>query len=256
MQAFLIVGLAFVLGWWLLRSAVKSNPQKLAKLVRGGGGAALALAGVVLSLRGGIAVGGPMVLFGLGLLGRELNLNIPGLNVGGFTPAGSARKGQRSTVRTEWLAMELDHDTGAMDGDILAGRFAGRRLSELAMDQLRALRAELAAVGDQSRLLLDAYLDRTHPDWRAAMGADQSASGGAGSANGAGGTGSNGRAAGLGRMTRAEASRILEVPENASEREIRSAHRRLMKKFHPDAGGSDAIAALINQAKDVLLQRS
>ena len=56
-------------------------------------------------------------------------------------------------------------------------------------------------------------------------------------------------------MSRAEARRILEVSENASEREIRSAHRRLMKKFHPDAGGTDAFAAMINQAKDVLLQR-
>ena len=135
-----------------------------------------------------------------------------------------------------------------MDADVLQGQFAGRRLSELSLVQLQALRADAAAMGDQSRLLLDAYLDRAHPDWRAAMGAGQSSQG-----NGAGANGGAGQTAG--RMSRAEARRILEVSENASEREIRSAHRRLMKKFHPDAGGTDAFAAMINQAKDVLLQR-
>ena len=39
----------------------------------------------------------------------------------------------------------------------------------------------------------------------------------------------------------------------ASEADIKEAHRRLMRGAHPDAGGSDWLAARINQARDILL---
>jgi curved DNA-binding protein CbpA len=54
-------------------------------------------------------------------------------------------------------------------------------------------------------------------------------------------------------MSRAEALAVLELKDGATEDQIRTAHRRLMKEFHPDRGGSDYLAAKINQAKDVLL---
>ena len=54
-------------------------------------------------------------------------------------------------------------------------------------------------------------------------------------------------------MGRKEAAEVLGVPENASRDEIVKAHRRLMQRVHPDRGGSDFLAAKINQAKDVLL---
>jgi hypothetical protein len=37
---------------------------------------------------------------------------------------------QSSTVTTAFLRMNLDHDTGTMEGTILRGRFAGMRLEE------------------------------------------------------------------------------------------------------------------------------
>jgi len=54
-------------------------------------------------------------------------------------------------------------------------------------------------------------------------------------------------------MSRAEAFEVLGLPRGASEAEIREAYRRLMRGAHPDAGGSDWLAARINQARDILL---
>jgi hypothetical protein len=55
------------------------------------------------------------------------------------------------------------------------------------------------------------------------------------------------------RMSRDEALRVLGLKAEASNEDIKSAHRRLLKDYHPDKGGTDYIAAKINEAKDVLL---
>ncbi len=54
-------------------------------------------------------------------------------------------------------------------------------------------------------------------------------------------------------MDKRQAADILGVEVDASIDEVRSAHKRLMQKMHPDRGGSDALAKQINLAKDVLL---
>jgi hypothetical protein len=56
-------------------------------------------------------------------------------------------------------------------------------------------------------------------------------------------------------MTREDAYAILGLEKGADERAVREAHRRLMARFHPDRGGSDYLAALINRARDLLLGR-
>ena len=56
-----------------------------------------------------------------------------------------------------------------------------------------------------------------------------------------------------GGMSRDEAYQVLGLQPGATEVEIRAAHRRLMATAHPDRGGSDWIAARLNQARDVLL---
>lgn len=55
-------------------------------------------------------------------------------------------------------------------------------------------------------------------------------------------------------MSDAEARAILGVEPDADEETIRKAHRTMMKKVHPDQGGSDALAAKVQEARDVLLK--
>ncbi len=154
--------------------------------------------------------------------------------------APSASTGGTSHVDTSYFAMTLDHDSGALDGEVRKGAQRGRLLSTLDLPTLLGL---LADCGDDaaSQQVMTAYLDRHHDGWReaAAPRGDHEYS--------AGGTGAQPA------LTRAEAFRILGLQPGADEAAIKEAHHRLMKKFHPDQGGSAWFAARINEARDLLI---
>ncbi len=143
--------------------------------------------------------------------------------------------GQESVVETATLAMRLDHATGAMSGRVLRGAHQGRELAELTLPELLALMADCRAQDPDSLPLIEAWLDRVAPEWREheAHAAPPPAT--------------------SGPMSRAEALSVLGLGEDADAAAIRAAHRRLMQAAHPDRGGSDWLAARINQARDVLL---
>ena len=54
-------------------------------------------------------------------------------------------------------------------------------------------------------------------------------------------------------MKPAEARTVLGLSTGASADEIRAAHRRLIAKVHPDAGGSAGLATRVNAARDALI---
>jgi hypothetical protein len=135
--------------------------------------------------------------------------------------------------------MELDHDTGAMRGRILAGPHEGTSLDALGVATLTGF---LTDIDEESRALLMAYLDRREPRWREDAQGDAAAGG-------------QRSAWSSGKMTEEEAYQILGVQPGASAEDIGRAHRSLMKKLHPDQGGSTYLAARVNEAKDVLLRR-
>jgi hypothetical protein len=215
-----------------------ANPRKLAAVIRKTGGvAALAAAGFLI-VRGAFPLAIPLAVFGLALIGRG-----SGFGLGG--PFGSARKtpGQKSHIRTERLEMELDHDSGHMEGKCLSGRFAGRALSTLSDREVMELLDELHQDGAPEAAVMEAYLDWRLPGWRDQdSGSAEQAKPGRGRARG-------------NRMSAEEAHAVLGVAPDASEEDIRQAHRRLMMKMHPDQGGSTYLAARINEAKEVLLGR-
>jgi DnaJ-domain-containing protein 1 len=228
----LLIAGAIVMGaYWFLRTLANAPPAKVAGLIRQLGGLALIGLAGLLAIRGGYVAAVPLFVVGLGLMGYS--------EIARSSFDWSQRKqGRRSRVTTSLLAMELDHDTGAMDGEIVAGSFKGRRLSGLAESELKTLHAECSASADQSRALFEAWLDRTRPGWRDNWGAQRSKA----------------RPQPSTAMGRDEALAVLGLKSGATADAIRAAHRRLMKELHPDRGGSDYLAAKVNQAKDVLLQ--
>lgn len=139
--------------------------------------------------------------------------------------------GAANSVETAFLTMMLDHDSGRMTGSVKAGQFAGRDLATLSLAELLALLDECHVMDADSVALLEAWLDRAHPDWRAEPAAEPPGA----------------------TMTRAEALDVLGLNEDADADAIRAAHRRLMKTAHPDQGGSAWLAARINAARDLLL---
>jgi hypothetical protein len=233
MASVLLGVVVLALALWALNAFTKVNPHTAAAVLKAGGGlGALAVAGV-LGARGRLDVAIPLGLTGLGLLGW-LPWSMPGLGARTHKSAG-----QVSRVRSPFVEMELDHDTGAMRGRILAGPHEGKALEALDLATLTGL---LVEIDEESRALLMAYLDRREPRWREHAQGD--------AATGPGRTGWTG-----GKMTEEEAYQILGVEPGASAGEISRAHRSLMKKLHPDQGGTTYLAARVNEAKDVLLRR-
>ena len=228
----LLLGLAvlFVL-IFVGRMVSTSDPKKLAKLVRTIGGiGSLALA-ALLAVRGQFLFAVPLGFFGAGLLGWIA------------TPASWTSRTQRSTgqvsrVRAAFVEMELDHDSGEMRGVVRKGKYENVPLDALDPPTLLTLRDEF---DDESRALLEAYLDRRTPGWCENVEED---------------TGAGGRQPPRhGPMTEEEAHQILGLEPGATDAQVRHAHRSLMKKLHPDQGGSTYLAARVNEAKETLLRR-
>ena len=222
--------LVLVLLLWGANGFAKADPKYLAKVLRPAGGILATAVAAFLFFRGQAEVAIPLGLFGLGLLGW-----------GPFASSSLFQRtqktaGQASRVSSPFVEMELDHDSGKMRGTILAGRHQGASLDSLEMTTLLGLLAEFDA---DSRALLAAYLDRREPGWR--ENAQDGAAPGPGAARGS-------------KMTEEEAHQILGIAAGASAEEIGRAHRSLMKKLHPDQGGSTYLAAQINEAKEVLLR--
>ncbi len=216
----------------LARAFVAADTRALVRVVRYLLGGALMVVGIGLAFAERWGLGVILISAGLSVIATG---RIGPLDLGGH---GRRSPGSTSSVRSRFFEMNLDHDSGAMRGTVLAGRLAGRNLDDLDDQALLELAGEIG--GDQESVaLFEAYLDRRMPGWRDHVEGD-----GAAGARGA---------ADSGAMTDEEAYQILGLAPGASDREIRAAHRRLMMRMHPDQGGSTFLAAKINQAKDRLL---
>jgi hypothetical protein len=220
-----------------IKQFARLSPTVAARLVRQGGGVLGLLGALLLVLRGSLGLASLVasVAFGFAGWGKFQNF---AAGLGSRRP--SSAGAQKSSARSAMFEMRLDHATGELTGIVLAGPLQGRSLETLTRPDCLNLYAIARTDDPDGARLLETYLDRRFAGWREAA-QDQ-------------GDGRGGRS-GSGAMTPEEAYQVLGVPQGAGAEEIARAHRSLMKKLHPDHGGSTSLAARVNQAKDVLLRR-
>lgn len=234
---YVLIGGAALVGLLIVIQLVrKVGTRRLLGMLRWAvGGAAGLLAGYLL-LRGRIDVAAVIgaVAFSILRFGRLGPLVFDG---------GSVSEDNASTVKSRYIAMNLDHASGDVSGRVIAGTFKGADLIELGEADTRVLLAEVEGDTD-SLALLETWLDKNRAGWReyfAEEYGDQREQ--------------PGTEGGEPADADAEAYEVLGLQPGATADEIHEAHRNLMKRVHPDQGGSTYLASKINEARDRLLKK-
>lgn len=235
MPQLLIAILLLGLGWYGLKFFERASPQAVARTVRYGAGGIVGVVGLLLLLRGRIDLG----LAGMGFAAWLTGVRVPGIPAFG----GGAKAKGTSQVRSATIEMELDHTSGAMQGRVIAGPQVGRSLASMTRPECETLHGDCLRDDPEGARLLEAYLDRRFAGWREAGQADSHTR----------------RDSGMSRsrsnLSEEEAYQILGLGKAATRDDVVRAHRALMKKLHPDHGGTTDLAARVNEAKEVLLRR-
>jgi hypothetical protein len=199
--------------WWFAVGPGRKAGDSLSPFMRKVVGLGAGALGILLGMKGRFDFAIVLVSLSAWLLGFRL----PSM----FDPIGNAR-------------------SGAMEAQVLAGQFAGKTLSKMLDSDLVALAQDLARIDPTGLNLILQDLDRRAPGWRQHVNVDPQ-------------TGTRDPRAASAEMREEEAYQILGLEPGASEEAIRSAHRALIARLHPDKGGSTTLAALVNRAKDVAL---
>src|SRR5476649_927526 len=137
--------LILVAALWALGVISKIDPKIGARVLKAGGGLIALGLGVFLGLRGEIGIAIPLGAMGLGLLGW-----LP-FGPAGFSARTQKSSGKTSRVRTAFFEMELDHDSGDMNGRIIVGPHQGAALAAL---DIKTLVDMLNDIDEESRALL------------------------------------------------------------------------------------------------------
>jgi hypothetical protein len=230
--------LVLVLTVVALKAYTKAPPALLARLLRRAGGLGALGAGALLLMRGRLDVA--MFLCGVGLW----LLGLWGLPSRAFRSTGTSRPSGVSRVRSAMIEMELDHATGAIRGVVLAGRDEGKQLDALTRSNVMEIYAACQSDDPEGARLLEVYMDRRFSGWRQARDGERDT-----------GRAGAGAARRPGSISEDEAYEILGLKKGAARQDIARAHRDLMKKLHPDHGGTTDLAARVNEAKEVLMRR-
>ncbi|MEM8986284.1 MAG: hypothetical protein AAGC95_06125 [Pseudomonadota bacterium] len=221
-MSWLAIGVLAALGMLVFGGPRRQDPA--ARTLSAVFGGALILSGLALLMRGGIATAAPMILFGAVMLGGDRLRAIFGLP----TAREPAWRGQGG-VTTRSVHVTLDKEGQPIDGYVQRGKFSGKRLSDLSKDDLADFWGECELSDPEAAKLIGAYVARAN--------------------RGPGGGGVRDK-----NMTLDEAREVLGVAPGASADDIRAAHKRLIRSVHPDAEGTDYLAAKVNAAKDMLLK--
>jgi DnaJ-domain-containing protein 1 len=221
---FVASAIGFAATFWTVRSVLRAvfRTQALNPL-----GLALISAGILLFLFRSVVLAIPLMILGMTLLLLK--------NAG----AASARAPKTSTVRSTHLEMTLDHESGTIDGRILFGKREGQLLSNLTLHELLEYSVEIETDTETVKLF-QTFLDNVHPDWRDQY-EEQSARRDAPSPP-------------SGEVSQDQAYEVLGLEAGCTDEDIRKAYHRLIKRVHPDSGGTAALMAQVTEAKDRLLR--
>jgi hypothetical protein len=236
----LVIVLAVVAWVWLRNQPASQRKPAILKLASVAG----ILMAVFLAITGRLQVLFALLLFLFPLLRRVLPSILTGRMAGAGSNRANPRPGNQSHVSSDILSMTLDHDSGTMSGDVLKGPMAGQTLADLGESGFIELLQYCRSQDEDSARLLETYLDHRFGDsWRT----DDPPADGQTESN------EQENSNGSGALTESEALDILGLEAGASPDEIIQAHRRVMQKIHPDRGGSNYLAARVNEAKERLL---
>ena len=198
-MAYLAIGFLILVGVIaMLRAYASANPSTLATAVKRTALGSAALGAVLLLLR-----------VPLGLVFLAVGVALPlALRWNALWPDSGAQpgrpRGKTSRIDTKYLTMELNHESGVIEGRVLAGRHRDRRLAELTIEQLLEVREDCRVDDAESVTLIEAYLDRFHgADWRSRQAGEPSSG--------------NAARPGTAAMTREEAYEVLGLAPGASQ---------------------------------------
>ena len=143
--------------------------------------------------------------------------------------------GKKRSLKSHWLEINVDFSNGKISGVVLKGEHANCQLDELQQEQLRSL-LEACRDDPKSSYLLQTYMTQRfqHQAGNADFGASSPTNA---------------------SLSEEDALEILGLEGSPSSADIKLAHKRLMQKIHPDRGGNDFLAAMINRARDRLLDK-
>lgn len=234
----IVFALLAVIMWLQIRSV--SNPRKRKELTR------KALLWSIVGILILLAASGRMHWVGAALaallpLIRPILFfalqNVPLLAAMYKRYASGASAKTTSSVESDFLTMQLNHNTGELNGDILKGPHEGKQLSELDQAQLQELLRYYGLHDYDSARLLESYMEqRFEQDFESAEQSEKNSH------------------IHQESMSQDEALAILGLDESADKADIIAAHRVLIQKLHPDRGGNDYLASKLNEARDLLLK--
>ena len=230
---FLILGAVIAICFYSInyirRQPIEDQKRLWWKAALIGGGVTLGLLAITGKLHWvGILIAAMVPLFKtlIGLAGRAMPIILPWMQHKNQQKQNSAR-----STNTEYLQFVVDKN-GDMGGMVIKGPLSGKQLKDLSEQQLLDL-LELCKPHRDSRDVLVAYINRYHP--HLLKGSQNSAQ--------------------TYDLTEPQAFQILGLSQGATKEDIIKAHRSLIQKLHPDRGGNDYLAAQINAAKELLINR-
>lgn len=236
---FLLAGAVALVVLYLGSLFLQGEIRQLVRTLRWIVGGVLVIGAALVGLRGQMLLASFMAAGGLGVLMRG---RLGPIDFG----AGMSSPNNVSTVSSAYLDMKLEHETGSVSGTVRAGHFSGRELADLTAEECWALYDELSDDPD-SLALFKSWLDANRKGWRDYFASEFGAETSEEETESQSGAGVSGLE---------EAYEVLGLKPGAGPDAIKAAHRTLMKKVHPDTGGSAFLAAKINQAKDLLLKEA